>query len=203
MFVMCNSAFCMCRFVFWACLSRCVWGPSCWGSFSLPCCLTCACNGNWGRWKGFARHASSYHHCNVVNTTTNTHTHTNNYWGKEFTFQIEPMSLNGTPSETPSSFSCIINLSLIFWHLKMLLKAHQFHVFTSSCGWFMSSKGWIQKYNVDRKVVGPLGSAGAHKKRWPQTQQIAPRSWRSVSSAPPETTTFSCIYFFWSPRLPF
>lgn len=52
MFVMCSCTFCMYRCVFWACLSRCVWGSSCWGSFSLPCCLTCASNGSWGRWKG-------------------------------------------------------------------------------------------------------------------------------------------------------
>lgn len=75
---------------------------------------------------------------------------------------------------------------------------------TSSCGWFIMSKGQIQKYNVDRKSVGPMQVAGFQTKCWPHTQRILLRLLRSVSSAAPETITFSLRDFFWSlqPPLP-
>lgn len=49
---------------------------------------------------------------------------------------------------------------------------------------------------------GPYRCPGVQTKRRPHTQQILHQTLRSVSSAPPETITFSLRDFFWSSQPP-
>lgn len=182
------------------------------GIVCVPCWPTCACSDNWGRWTGLC---SSYVKLSPLYDCKHNHprhTDTHTYYPLlAFTQQLLGKSVGGLKVHIPgrehvlewhSQWNSQFQLYDQLYRYSLTFKnaARAAGSPTSSCGQFMRSKGWIQKYNVDRKVVGPMQLAGAQTKRWPHTQQILPRSLRSVSSAPPETITFSHRDCFWSPN---